>query len=45
MVTGKMPVSDPRVATDLTGAWVVLGRTVGTAYSLGGGFLRTLRDG
>jgi hypothetical protein len=39
-----MPVSDRGVATDLTGAWVVLRMTVGTTYSLGGGFLRTVRE-
>jgi hypothetical protein len=31
-----MPVSDWGVAMDLTGAWVILRRTVGTTYSLGG---------
>jgi hypothetical protein len=38
-----MPVSDRGVATDLTGTWVVLRWTVGTTYSLGGGFLLTNR--
>jgi hypothetical protein len=39
-----MPVSDRGVATDLTGAWVVLRRTVGTTYCLGEGFLCSLRE-
>jgi len=33
-VTGMMPVSCGRGGTDLTGAHVVLRRTVGTTYSL-----------